>query len=1090
MKKTLLLLLAVIVFSLEGYSQQSKLWTLTNESTTSTLEKVNRDSTPRKFDLFHLNLDLLKNKLQNAPLRNGSGVQSNVIVDFPNAEGKIENYRVYEAPVMHAELSAKHPDIKSYVGMGIDDATATIRFSVTPFGVHTMIFSGKTGTQYMDPYTKDLQNYMVYNKQDLYTTRTFGCEVVEDGVDEMKASIDPDITVQASNGLFKTYRLAMACTIEYAAYHVNAAGLQAGTLAQKKAAVLAAMNVTMTRVNGLYEKDMSLTMVLVPTNESVIFIDSDSFNNTSASVLINQSQTVIDANIGFTNYDIGHTVSTGGGGLAQLNSPCSTSKARGITGSSAPVGDPYDIDYVAHEMGHQFGATHTFNNSCGGNRSGNTAVEPGSGTTIMAYAGICAPNVQSNSDAHFHAVSLAQMIAFVNGAGNCGVVVANNNAAPVVEAGPNYKIPKGTAFILKGQATDADNATGLTYCWEQTDTQVSTQPPIVSAVGGPNFRSLPPSLSPNRYMPALSSVLANNLAPTWEVIPATITADRVMNFALTVRDNKTPNGGQTNRDNMTVTFSGVAGPFVVTAPNTVVSWQAGTNQTVTWNVAGTTANGIDAKFVDIYLSTDGGLTFTTQLANKVPNDGSEIVMVPNVVGTTNRIMVMGYDNIFYDVSNTNFAITTPATTFSVAVSGEQNKTVCKGTNGTFDLSYLNLNGFSANTTFTVSGNPAGSAVTFSPASTNANGTVVMSVANTAASDLGFYSMTVTATSGTTTKVANVYLDLLDSNFPTMSLTSPANLAVGQSTSTIVKWTANSNASTYELQLASDSAFTTILKTETTTETSYLMAGLNEVTDYYWRVKPKNISCEGAYSTGYKFTTGQVVCQPFTSTNVPVTIAATPNTVNSTLTMTDDLIISSLKVILNITHTYVEDMTVTLISPAGMEVQLFSEVCGDNDNVNAIFDDAGTAITCGVNPGISGTVLPAQPLSALNGQSTGGVWTLRVSDPYQGDGGSINSWGLTVCAAQDPLGVEEKTIKDFVLYPNPNKGSFTVQFSSNSSEQIGISVHDISGRVIFENKYNNTGLFNQNLQLNQVQSGIYLVTVSDGARKIMKKVIVE
>src|SRR5690606_18722114 len=321
----------------------------------------------------------------------------------------------------------------SYVGQAIDDASKTIRFSVTMFGLHAMTMSAE-GAAYIDTYTKNRQNYIVYDRKDVSKTRTFTCHAPEAAEAEFANRATGEML--ASDGIFRRYRLAMASTAEYSAFHVAAAGLSPfASTAQKKAAVLAAMVVTMTRVNGVYERDMSLTMELVANNDAVIFIGTDSFNNDDANTLIAQSQAVIDATIGSANYDIGHTVSTGGGGLATLNSPCTGTKARGITGSGAPVGDPYDIDYVAHEMGHQWGATHTFNNSCQGNRTNATAVEPGSGVTIMGYAGICDPNVQSNSDDHFHAVSIAQMTAFVQTGGNCGTNVSNGNAAPVANAG-------------------------------------------------------------------------------------------------------------------------------------------------------------------------------------------------------------------------------------------------------------------------------------------------------------------------------------------------------------------------------------------------------------------------------------------------------------------------------------------------------------------------------------------------------------------------------------------------------------------------------------------------------------------------------
>ena len=446
----------------------------------------------------------------------------------------------------------------------------------------------------------------------------------------------------------------MACTIEYAAYHVNAAGLNSGTEAQKKDAVLAAMNITVARVNSVYEIDMALRMVLVANNKNIIFINSDNFNNNDANTLINQSQTVINGSIGFLNYDIGHTVSTGGGGLASLGSVCTTSKARGITGSSAPVGDPFDIDYVAHEMGHQFGAPHTFNNSCGGNREIGYAVEPGSGSTIMAYAGICPSNVQNNSDAYFHAISIAAMMDHITGSGNCVVGIPNNNTAPAITPIANYTIPIGTAFVLRGNATDDE--TTLTYCWEQTDSGQSVAiPSATSTTSNPNFRSRMPSSSPNRYMPALQYILTNSLVNpvSWEIVP---NVARTMGFALTVRDNQLVNGGQTSRANMTVTFNAASGPFRVTSQNTAgITW-TNTPQTITWNVANTTAAPVNTANVNILLSTDGGLTYPITLAANTPNDGTEVITVPSVVSSTCRIMIEAVNNIFIAVNSTQFAV--------------------------------------------------------------------------------------------------------------------------------------------------------------------------------------------------------------------------------------------------------------------------------------------------------------------------------------------------------------------------------------------------------------------------------------------------
>ena len=647
-------------FALNSFAQStSSFWNKTTKEKLPKKERILRKSEPKSGQFFTLNIDALKNHLVDAPQRR-SGVNSpEKFVDFPTADDTFETFSVMEASVMERPLQDKYLNIRTYIGKSTSNPTNAIRFSITPYGLHTMSFRTGHGTEFIDPYTKDSNAYIVYSKKDLTVLdEQWTCEFENATTEMQQRNMSNNNFSNANDGTMREFRLALACTVEYAQFHWTAAGLTAGdTEASKKAAVLAAMVVTINRNNFIYERDLSVTMTIVANNENIIFIDSDNFSNNSAGTLINQSQTVIDDVIGFSNYDIGHTFSTGGGGLAALNSPCTGSKARGITGQGSPVGDPFDVDYVAHELGHQFGAPHTFNGnagSCGTNISPSNAYEPGSGSTIMAYAGICAPqNVQSNSDAYFHQKSLQMMwnnIAFGNS--TCAAQTPTGNTAPIADAGNNYVIPALTPYKLTGTSTDTDGTASHTYTWEQYDLG-DQGAPAEANTNGPLVRSFEGTSSPTRYIPRMSDILANGGVSTeWEKLSS---VDRDLNFKVTVRDNDT-RGGQTATSQMTASVVPTAGPFVVTSQNVGgQTWTVGATETITWDVAGTTANGINEANVDILFATDG-LNYDTVLAAGVPNDGSHEITVPNVISASCRVMVAAANNIFFNINTQNITI--------------------------------------------------------------------------------------------------------------------------------------------------------------------------------------------------------------------------------------------------------------------------------------------------------------------------------------------------------------------------------------------------------------------------------------------------
>ncbi|MFN3907434.1 MAG: reprolysin-like metallopeptidase [Flavobacterium sp.] len=1091
MKKILLTVILLEFFWVEA---QTSFFQPIVANEISNKELLDRNSFPREFQLFELNVLQLKQSLQFAPQR-ASGINSNVLVTFPNGKGELGVYRVYEAPVMTPEFQEMFPDNKSYIAESVQNPAEFIRFSITVFGFHGMVFQ-KNNIGFIDPYSKDQSVYMVYEKSTLLTNQSFEClfEDMEDKVEGVHFSPKNNQQVLNNTGTFRTYRLALASTEEYSQFHINVAGVAGGTLTQRRNAVIAAMSVTMTRVNGIFERDFALTMQMIP-NLPIIFLlpeNPDSLSNNSGSALINEIQSVIDAGVGFSSYDIGHVFSTGGGGIAQLNSPCSGNKARGVTGSSSPVGDPFDVDYVAHEMGHQYGATHTQVNNC--QRTTVSAMEPGSASTIMGYAGICSPNVQTFSDAYFHAISKQQIDSFIAGGGNCSQNVANNNPAPIIQPLQNFTIPASTPFILEANANDPNGGI-MTYCWEQMNNELNfPQPPQPGNAGGPMFRSIMPSLNSFRYFPTLSSILNGTNQNNWEVLPS---GSRTLNFAVTVRDNQTILGGQTNRANLVVNTVATNQAFSITSPNSALNWPEGTNQVVTWNVAGTTANGINTPFVDIYLSTNGGQTFPVLLASQVPNDGSELISIPSTISSTSRIMVRGHQNIFLDISNSNFSITAATSSFGISFNnqaGQQNKNSCAGGSQSFDINYYTIGGFNSATNFSVSGLPTGVTAEFSSNNITSSQTIQLNINASNSVVPGTYQLVVTATSGSISRSINFYYNVFNAEFTPILLTSPSNQSTVNPINVNLSWGQEFNSTLYDVQVATDSAFSDIVFNQTTNQFNIIVPSLNSATTYYWRVRPRNDACSGVFSEPNIFST--IFCGNYNSSNVPIVIPTTVATVNSTLTIpaADNVVIQSITTNVQFTHTWINDVIVRLISPQGTSVRLLNRPCGNSSsfqNASATFEDGAPALLCTTsNPAIAGTIAPVDALSAFNGQNSQGVWTLEIQDVVNQDGGSLTNWSINICSNNVPLATPDITKLNFSVYPNPNNGSFQVHLPQPQNEQIQLRVLDMLGRVLFEKSSSHQGLLIENIRLSNTPKGVYLVQVQDGVNTETKKIIIE
>mgnify|MGYP006199877243 FL=1 len=662
MKKRILIF-SFILLSFCSYAQNKGAWSEVQNSYEFTQTKLRRDVLPDQYRLFSFDYSKFKSQLVNVPVRGEFTGVSNVIVSFPMPDGTMEDFRIIEASTFEESLQNQFPEIRSYAGQGVNDPSNVIRFSVSPYnGVSALVRSGSKGTTFIiDPISMDYKTVIVFDREHSKRNGDFIC-TTEDAVQQFGQVLDRQaddnvVLNNADDGNLRRFRMAQSCTAEYSNYF-------GATSAAQVNLVLAAYNRTYTRVNAVFEMDFNATMVLIANTVNVIYYNPSTDPYSPATNLGNWNNELgatLQSVIGNANYDIGHLfgASGGGGNAGCIGCVCSTdnAKGRGYTSPSdgRPEGDFFDIDYVAHEIGHQLGGNHTFSH---GGENNAVNMEPGSGVTIMGYAGITgATDVAAHSIPIFHAGSIQQITNNIKGK-TCPTIVVTGNAVPVPSAPATRTLPIGTAFKLVGTATDANASDVLSYCWEQVDDASSAlgNPasfPSGTKTDGANFRSFMPKNNGTRNFPRLEDHLANGVAGNqWEIVP---TINRTLNFRMTVRDNR-PGGGNNESANTAVTFTTSAGPFLVTSQNTTgISYTQGSTQTVTWSVNNTTTLAGSAN-VNIKLSTDGGLTYPITLVANTPNDGTQTVTIPNVTAPFCRILVEPTGNDYYAINTRDFAI--------------------------------------------------------------------------------------------------------------------------------------------------------------------------------------------------------------------------------------------------------------------------------------------------------------------------------------------------------------------------------------------------------------------------------------------------
>ena len=1024
--------------------------------------------------LLDLDVPAATNFLRNAPDR-FSSQKSSIVLSLPNADGTMEQFRIFENSNMDPDLAARYPEIKSYIGIGINNPTASAYISTSPLGFKSMVLNPGKPAVFIEPFSQDLQTYTVYTKADKRTAFSkFECTVLDRVTPSLEGA---NLRPNADDGNLRTFRLAMSVTGEYTAYF-------GGTKAQ----ALAAINNTMTRVNGVFEKDFNVRMVLISNTDLVIYTSASTDPYSASSSMSNwnqQLQTTLTNVIGNANYDVGHLFgATGGGGNAGCIgcvcvNPTSTvplGKGSGYTSpaNGVPSGDAFDIDYVAHELGHQFGANHTFSMS---NEGTGANMEPGSGSTIMGYAGITSQDVQLNSDPYFHAISIQQVTNNIK-AKTCPTITVTGNSIPTANAGLDYTIPKSTPFMLTGTGTDA-NGDALTYIWEQFDNASSTQTGASSAASatktsGPTFRSYSPTTSPTRYFPNMSRVLAGATTTSGSeiVVEALPSVARTLNFRFTVRDNRA-GGSANNSDDMKITVNATAGPFVVTAPNTAVSYAGGSTQTITWNVAGTTANGVNCANVDILISTNGGSTWSTLLA-ATPNDGTQAVTIPNTPGTQNRIMIKGTNHIFFDVSNTNFTITAgtsdttaPSTPTNLTASGTtQTSTNLSWTASTDNVGVTGYNVYRGTTllttvtgtTYTATGLTASTAYTFTVRARDAAGNLsaasntanVTTLANT--TDTTAPSTPTLSASGTTQTSTNLSWTVSTDNVGVTgyniyrgttlltTVTGTTYTVTGLTASTAYSFTVRARDAAGNLSAVSNTVNVTTLAN--TTVTYCASQGNSTADERIGRVQFGTINNASTGTAGY---------ENFTSISTNV-VRGTSNTITITPTWTGTV--------------YSEGYAV------------FIDYNNDGD-----FTDSGETV-------FTRTATTATPVSGsftIPSTTTLGAKRMRVSMKYNGVPTSCEAFSYgqvedyTINVTSSAKEIDATTPLTFSLYPNPVKGDVLniSDFEGEASFRIFSAVGQELGNGKVENNAINVGSF---------ATGTYMIEVTTANGTNMKRFI--
>lgn len=989
---------------------------------------------PASKRIFKVDFEALSDQLASSAPDEFSG-KKGLVMSLPLPTGD-ESFEFFYSPVVEPGLQEEYPHIRSYKAYGVEDRSKVARITISQLGLKASVRTAD-GEIYIDPFIEgQTEFHAAYNVNDFdpmlihEAMPSCGNEGIFDASPiEHLHEHEED---HQHNGLrsagepiqLRTFRTAIATTGEWS--------LAEGGKDNAVAKVISCVD----RGNQIFENEVGFRLVLVANNASIVYDDPtlDPYTGSepkSGRDLIGMNTTVLNSRIGQGNYDIGHVFTnrcSDVGGVASLASVCGGNKGSGTTCWYNRNLDYTVIRIMCHEMGHQFSGPHTFNN-CGGNESGATAYEPGSGSTIMSYGGLCGSNdVVSGTSAsrditYYHANSLMRLFTFSRFVG-CGGQIQTNNTRPdaVMNYQDGFYIPISTPFVLNGEAIDEEND-NVTYCFEQHNFSAKRCPLGQPEDDCPMFRSFPPNSNPYRVFPSFSIVWNNQIASSAnEVLPD---YNRELDFVLTVRDNN-PEVGAFGMDTVNFNSTVKAGPFLVSYPDNGEDQIADTYVEITWDVAGTDQDPVNCQFVDILFYNGAGWDNYEVLKLSTANDGTEWVRMPANTSSNNKIMVRAADNIFFDISNRTFSVVEPSVPgFSFGVSPNSAR-VCLPEIFSTEILASAFGGYTGQLELdVVSGLPANATFSFDKSVIDASENTILNIDLTNVTDDDDTVIEIQAVNEFgDTLIREVYLDIVRSDFSALEAVFPADGMQGIEQSPTLEWPLIEDADYYNVEIATSPSFETgtiISEWENlTTNSIALPVLLDKNTIYYWRVQAGNVCNLSDPIIAAAFSTEAASCAVYESPDRNVFIQS-----NTTREFGINLFVNADVNDVNIGHIdffcdFLQDAKLTLISPSQTEVVLFDQRCGNTTTIDCTFDDdAPSDIKC--PPIDQKPYRPEGSLASFNNEPSQGKWTLKVEVSQNAASAKLNSWDLEVCSntiLDAPIIVNNDTMKTRPQENNP------------------------------------------------------------------------